>query len=254
MALRVQDQGACSICLWPINEDAVQLACGHYFHGRCVAQMRCHNVSSMCPLCRMPLSELRTVSSLLDEVATLGVRAAAAAGMSQGGSFHGVWVPDVNLQSVTKDMLELAREAHTLDPTNWDAQFWLGEGLTWCRLYADAKAHYLHVLETNPSRPGLYTIHHVLGQTLFELQEYDAGFVHLHQAVYLNPHWCRPHTFIGMKLLEAYILRGHRDSACLERSEYHLAEGVRLDPEDQCSRLNFGTGRTSTTNSLWNET
>lgn len=227
-----------------MSEDVLQLACGHHLHARCVSQMRCHNVSSTCPLCRKPLSELRTLPRLLDECATLLVRLTLASGMSDNGSLSGSGTcnPEVNLQSVAKDMLKLAQEAYALDPTNSSAQVILGEALTWCRLYADAKRHYLCVLEANPECPGIAVLHHTLGQTLMALKEYDDAFTHLHQAANLCPDWWKPHMAIGSWLFESYALRGQRDSTVLEKAEYHLSEAVRLNPEvDQASRVALAT-------------
>ena len=143
-----------------------QAANGHSLHGRCVAELRCHGVSNTCPLCRKPLSELRTVSGLLDEAFTLKVRMARFYGLTENGSYGGRCDPEVNVKALAKDMLKLTQEAFTLDPANWDAQCFLGVALNSCGLRTDAKTHYLQVLKMNPpAHPEIAKIHLELGRT-----------------------------------------------------------------------------------------
>ena len=54
-ALTHEDQ-ECSICLDPVNsESSIQLPCGHWYHRKCIKDLRAHSGSKSCPNCRESL-------------------------------------------------------------------------------------------------------------------------------------------------------------------------------------------------------
>jgi len=77
-ARQEETEDSCVICLATLGRaDSQKLSCSHIFHAECIRELRKFGSSEACPLCRRPLTELRSVQAMMDEAATLLLRKVA---------------------------------------------------------------------------------------------------------------------------------------------------------------------------------
>jgi len=226
---------SCPICLCPMVGSDVRLACGHRIHEACVAELRQHGLNNMCPLCRTPLSELRTVKTLHEELIILTVRRHRAYDWR-------IFDVTVDVKSLNRQMLSLAQEAYELDPDSFRTQYWLGECLKENHLYSEAKRVYQRMLSLfgYPGNPELSTIHRDFAQTLFRLEEHAEAFRHFRTAIQVEPAWAKPRMNFGYSVVECLMspeLGFPVDDDLLAEAKHHLHEAIRLDPADDHAPL-----------------
>ena len=90
--------------------------------------------------------------------------------------------------------VDLYLQALKLNPRHWAARFNMAQALTAARQYVIAKAI---LIELKDERPHDARIHHMLGKTLFELNEVEPAITSFQEAVALNPRDAESINWIG---------------------------------------------------------
>mmetsp|Transcript_7741 Transcript_7741/g.21157 ORF Transcript_7741/g.21157 Transcript_7741/m.21157 type:complete len:293 (-) Transcript_7741:179-1057(-) len=202
----------CAICQLPFGEQATVLECGHKLHNECINEMRRSGVVDLCPICRTPLTELRSVAHLMAEAAMLQIRSARRSDSVDA-------VPG-EPEALDREALLLLEEARDLEPDQFESQLRLGEAYSRCGKDAAAQPLLRAALEKDPLN---VEAHHLLGISLCATGEQDEGIAELQEAVRLDPEHLAPLLALGA----SYFAAGDFDNA-----QEHLRRAMQLRPND----------------------